>query len=515
VELIYGYNGPLVTSEEWVGDTEGTVSRVFNSRGLVTSQQINGSSAAAYTYDDDDLMLTAGSVTFSRSPTTGQVQTLTLSNTSQSLIYDTFGDVDGSAYVYTSGPTDIYEYDDRSRLERVEVDSILHQEYTYDPNGNRLSVTTTGGTTYATYDEQDRIIDYGPWDYTHGANGEVIAKTDGTDDWEYEYDALGNLLLVTLPDTTEIRYEYDGRGRPVARYVDDVFEQGWLWGNQLEPIAEVSDDEGTIAVRYVYGSRAHVPDYMIKDGVTYRIITDYRGSVVRVVKASDGTLAQAIEYGPWGEVLADSNPGFQSFGDAGGIYDPDTKLVLFGARWYDPGLGRWMSKDPILFDGGQGNLYLYVDGDPIDRIDPEGLSWFEDAWTWFDQSGAADFIVGWGDTVSFGLGAVIRKNFTNLDDVVNYNHTYSYGVLAGLATQAIIGCRSGAKGEELAIGANGMRVAPWGNRGNWAPHPTGRYPHYHRQGPKLPNGQTRSGQGGRRHRPWDLHPDDVSFWDRF
>jgi RHS repeat-associated protein len=399
VELAYTYNGPLVTSEQWIGDTAGTVSWSFNNRGLVSSQQVNGTSAAAYTYDKDDLVLTAGSVTLGRSATSGRVETVTLSSISQTLSYDSFGDVSGSVYAETSGPTDVYEYalerdqlgrifeetktggggtpevwsyeyDARGRLERVELDSVLYAEYGYDPNGNRVSVTTTGGTTYASYDEQDRLIDFGVVDYTHGANGEITGKSDGT---SYEYDALGNLLEVTLPDLTEIRYAYDGRGRPVARYVDGAYDKGWLWGSQLEPIAEV-DELGVVVARYVYGSRAHVPDYVVKGGVTYRLITDYRGSVVAVADASDGTVVQELEYGPWGEVLSDSNPGFQSFGYAGGIWDGDTGLVLFGARWYDAGLGRWMRKDPILFDGGQANIYVYVEDDPVNLTDPSGLT---------------------------------------------------------------------------------------------------------------------------------------------
>ncbi|MEO8801648.1 MAG: RHS repeat-associated core domain-containing protein [Polyangiaceae bacterium] len=49
---------------------------------------------------------------------------------------------------------------------------------------------------------------------------------------------------------------------------------------------------------------------------------------------------------------------FQPFGFAAGIYDPDTKLVRFGARDYNPRLGRWMTKDPIRF-GGALNFYAY------------------------------------------------------------------------------------------------------------------------------------------------------------
>lgn len=41
-------------------------------------------------------------------------------------------------------------------------------------------------------------------------------------------------------------------------------------------------------------------------------------------------------------------------------------------RHYDPDLGRWLSKDPILFDGGDTNLYGYVLNDPVNLVDPSG-----------------------------------------------------------------------------------------------------------------------------------------------
>ena len=60
------------------------------------------------------------------------------------------------------------------------------------------------------------------------------------------------------------------------------------------------------------------------------------------------------------------------FGFAGGLYDPDTKLVHFGYREYDPEIGRWLSKDPLLFGGGDSNLYGYVLQDPVNLVDPTG-----------------------------------------------------------------------------------------------------------------------------------------------
>lgn len=54
-----------------------------------------------------------------------------------------------------------------------------------------------------------------------------------------------------------------------------------------------------------------------------------------------------------------TNASFQSLGFAGGLTDPATGLVRFGARDYDPDVGRWTAKDPILFEGLQTSLYSY------------------------------------------------------------------------------------------------------------------------------------------------------------
>ena len=113
---------------------------------------------------------------------------------------------------------------------------------------------------------------------------------------------------------------------------------------------------------------------MIRAGKTYQIISDHLGSVHLVINTETGRIAQQMDYDVWGAVTHDSNPGFQPFGYAGGLYDPDTQLTRFGARDYDAETGRWTAKDPIFFNGGDTNLYGYVLQDPVNITDMAGLS---------------------------------------------------------------------------------------------------------------------------------------------
>jgi RHS repeat-associated protein len=146
----------------------------------------------------------------------------------------------------------------------------------------------------------------------------------------------------------------------------------WLYTNEIFLVAEL-DSTGAVRNRYAYGTNEHVPDLMVQGGITYRIITDQLGSVRAVVDANTGAIAQRIDYDPWGVITTDTAPDFQSLGFAGGIQDRRTGLTRFGARDYEPGIGRWTSKDPIGFEGGSFSLMAYNDSDPISGSDPSGL----------------------------------------------------------------------------------------------------------------------------------------------
>jgi RHS repeat-associated protein len=173
--------------------------------------------------------------------------------------------------------------------------------------------------------------------------------------------------------TLVIDYLIDGRNRRIGKKVNGTLAQGFLYQDQLNPIAEL-DGSGNVVSRFIYADKINVPAYMIRDGRSYRIISDHLGSPRLVIDSETGEVAQRVSYDVWGNITEDTNPGFQPFGFAGGIYDQHTGLVRFGARDYDPVTARWTSKDPIRFAGGDANLYGYVLGDPGNLVDILGLS---------------------------------------------------------------------------------------------------------------------------------------------
>jgi hypothetical protein len=82
---------------------------------------------------------------------------------------------------------------------------------------------------------------------------------------------------VGLADATQIDYVVDGANRRIGKKVGGALVQGFLYGDALNPVAEL-DGTGTVVARFVYGSKPNVPDYMVKGGTTYRIISDHLGS---------------------------------------------------------------------------------------------------------------------------------------------------------------------------------------------------------------------------------------------
>jgi len=503
--MSYGWDGSLLTSQTWSGAAAGSVGWTYDNDFRVASETVNGANAVGFGYDADGLMTSAGMMSIMRNPAHGFVDTTSVGNVSDGRTYNAFGELASYQAQYggsslfrediivrdnlgrieektetVAGVTTqwLYSYNVAGRLWQVMKDGVLVSTYQYDPNGNRLAAP--GLTSAPTYDAQDRLLTYGRWSYAYTPNSELQAKTDTSTGavTSYQYDALGNLRRVDLPDGRVIEYVIDPLNRRVGKKVNGVLARKWLYSDQLQVVAEV--DENGVMSRFVNGS------YFTKNGSTYRLVRDHLGSVRLVVDANTGALAQRLDYDEYGRVLLDTNPGFQPLGFAGGLSDPDTGLVRFGARDYDPETGRWTAKDPIGFRGGDTNLYEYVMNDPINLVDPSGLEvWSGPIPPLFPPNGPpaalpdlpqpiVDAAAGFGDGVTsvpftdLSLTDALRDAL-GLNDVVDRDSlSYAAGDAGGRVCQAITagGAGAGAAGYRTRVGIHGPhhRFGPLGNR---------------------------------------------------
>ncbi|WP_300464965.1 RHS repeat-associated core domain-containing protein [Desulfobacula sp.] len=225
------------------------------------------------------------------------------------------------------------------------------QGYTYD-SVNRI-LTQAGGTNTVTY--------------AFDVNGNLIKKTAGTAVTTYTYDVFNRLLSVANgTDTTA--YAYNAAGKRVAKTHN---------GNEIryqrvdDAVLAVSDSNDQLTSYHIY---ADALLYSLDENNAIRVYhADPRGSVVAVTDATQKTI-QTYAYGPYGKVTAGGgtikNP-FQYVGIWGVLAD-ENGLSHMQARYYDAGMGRFLTEDPLGTLSGA-NVYAYVGADPINKIDPSGL----------------------------------------------------------------------------------------------------------------------------------------------
>ena len=470
VDVAFGYDGSLLTDTTWNGPVHGTVHVAYDNEFRVASESVNGEPPVVARYDDDGLATQVGTLTLARDSSTGRVIQTTIGSVTETYTVNDLGEPASSIATCGGAPlravgltrnavgaiamtaetvlgqttTTTYERDDVGRLTGVHAGTRV-ATYTYDRNGNRLS-SARPELISDVHDAQDRLIQHGGTSYAYNGRGQLSGKTDPSGTAGYHYDLLGRLRSVQLPSGRNVGYVIDGMGRRIGKSVDGVMTQGWLYDSGINIVAELDGDSAMVS-RFVYATRRNTPDYMIRGGVTYRILSDHVGSPRLVVDVATCEVVQQVTYDEFGRVLGDSNPGFQPFGFAGGLRDRDSGLVRFGARDYDPEIGRWTAKDPLGFPGGDSNLYVYAANDPIDFMDPTGLSFMQ---------GLTDFSAGFGDTITFGLTSWVRRKL-DVDSVVNpCSGWYTTGGVAGIVVVTIATSGAGGAAEDGALATRGM-----------------------------------------------------------
>lgn len=259
-----------------------------------------------------------------------------------------------------------YEYE-ADGLSRVEIDGVPSLELERDDNGNTVAYHRPDSTTSARYGLDDRLLFLDGHEIATGPAGEVL----GDDQRSYTFDALDSLRTVDWAEDaggSHVDHVHDGLGRLIESSMDGAPQLRVLWRGTRPAAVAGSDGVWRICV----GDGANGPRVLVGEDDTLCLITDHRGDVRMVVNAADGEVLEMIDYDPLGRIVFDSDPGLQPFGFSGGLHDRSTGLVHLGRRVLDPRTSRFLTRDPLAFDGGQANLYVYGGSDPVNMGDPTG-----------------------------------------------------------------------------------------------------------------------------------------------
>jgi RHS repeat-associated protein len=424
VSTTLGYSAGLPDKLSWSGRVRGSVTDNYDANGLPVSESVDGRAAIGFAYDGAGNLTTVGPLSLSRSPTTGLVTGSSLGAVRTSYRYnandwlmgatttvkgrtvmdlsytrDALGRVTS---VVQTGPhgaktTTDYTYNSADLLAKVLVNGRSVETDSYDGPGNRTSATTPAGTTRATYNADNQLTTWGKTSYSWAPDGNLARVSDAAGTTSYTFDDLGRLRHVSLPDVESVTYLVDAQGQRVGREVDGRLVTGYLYDAAGEVVAE-TNAAGALVARYGYDQLGHLA-LVEEGGNTYRVVTDQNGSPLLVVNSKSGAVADAITYDPWGQVTSQTAPGMVPFGFDGGLVDPETGLVHFGARDYDPTTGRWTGPDPIGFAGGDADLYRYVGDDPAASawLAGPGLRFPIDASTGTPLATSSPWMARWSD----------------------------------------------------------------------------------------------------------------------
>jgi len=417
--ITYGYDGDLPTGIAQRGLVNQDINYTYNSDFLPNTVTYGGVSESM-SYDANNRLVSKGSVTVEYNLTS---MTLNDNSFSKTLHVNPYGELQSvsdtikgkKGYSQTIISRDLngrilsmservgnriyrhtYAYDTMGRLVTADTTSGIpfmiffdglpitglkdketrSQSYMYDANGNRVSTTLNGTTTTRTHTLGDQLESIGDDLYAYDEDGQLSSKITDEGTTHYHYGTMGELRSVIQPDGTTIEYLHNANNQRVAKKVNGEITEKYLW-QDLTTLLATYDKDNNLIERYYYANQ-RMPYKMTHYGVTYYLSYNHLGSL-RAVSDSSGAIVREIDYDAYGQIVNDTNTSLQiSFGFAGGLYDPDTKLTRFGYRDYQAETGKWTAKDPIGFNGGDTNLYGYVLGDPVNFVDPEGLSF----WPW-------------------------------------------------------------------------------------------------------------------------------------
>jgi len=305
--------------------------------------------------------------------TDGDVSTIT-SSMSRSYSYDNARRTTGITDNGNSALSWTYNYDALDRLSSA-TDSAQSQSFTYDGNGNRLTLSGSSSATYSiasssnrltsvsgspsrtyVYDAAGHTSGYAGLSFTYNAAGRMSSSGNGSTMTSYVYNALGQRVRKSTSAGSTV-FVYDEAGRMIGEYDGTgaaIQEIVWLGDT---PVATIRQEACGLSIFYIHTDHLNTP----------RRIT--RRSTSDVVWSWDGDAfgASAPNENPSGLGVFSFNLRFP-----GQYYDAETGLNYNGYRDYDPSAGRYVESDPIGLGGGL-NSYAYSGANPLSNFDPLGL----------------------------------------------------------------------------------------------------------------------------------------------
>jgi RHS repeat-associated protein len=287
--------------------------------------------------------------------------------------------------VISDGKETRYEYDGWGNLSKTVFEDGKVEYRNPDRSGNLFESLDRMDRQYA---RGGQLVKTKDWEYKYDAEGNLVRRKDRHGaTWRYEWNAAGMLEKVKRPDGAEVNFRYDALGRRTSKQFGNTVTRWWWDGNvplheqktqywrdwDTEKDCEFYREERQPLVTWVFEEGTFVPAAKITERQKLSIATNYMGTPEAMYR-EDGEAVWKCELNSYGKVRK-----FQGeyrtdcpFRYQGQYEDGETGLYYNRFRYYSPEEGMYISQDPIGLAGNNPTLYGYVK-DPNSWIDVFGL----------------------------------------------------------------------------------------------------------------------------------------------
>lgn len=302
--------------------------------------------------------------------------------------YSDFDNIGNRKNKTTPAGTEQYSYDDIYRLKQA-VTPKGTENYSYDAVGNRTAGPGPKDTKYQyNAGNQQTIGRIFGHDYDNNGNRTTNTTPNATDkswvnSWDYE-NRLIKSEQVKGAEKRTVTFNYDPQGRRIQKQLTTAIKgitktTTWQYFYDNDNIVlEILTKPDTTTEKTYFTHGAGTDEHLAleRSGQNYFYHADGLGSITAITDTAKNVV-QTYGYDSFGN-LRPSVAFRNSFTYTGREFDPEAGLYYYRARFYDAQDGRFVSRDPISFAGGDVNLYGYVENNPINWLDPSGLSRYSD-----------------------------------------------------------------------------------------------------------------------------------------